>query len=100
MNSGNQWAYINNFTISRNPTRVDSFSGASYQIAGLSTVEFSGIAPLTPQIMDAMKRWMNNPSPELPTRVEEWLCLYCGGVNRLESLKCYHCNAVRSWLIG
>ncbi len=100
MNQGNQWAYLTDVNIHRDFIDVQAWGESqSTKIAGLSQIEFRGIAPATPEILKAMHRWMDKP-PQFPFYQEEWMCLYCGSPVPLPDRHCTQCGAPRNWLIG
>jgi hypothetical protein len=98
---GNQWATITNMKVDYPVMDVSSW-GDSYKtsVRGPGLVKFSGIAPATPQIMQAMMRWMDFDHPVFPIYAQEWMCLYCGSPNKLPETHCAKCGAPRNWLIG
>ena len=98
---GNQWALLTNIEVNHNwiDTRSCHENEPQY-IQGAGEIRFSGIAPATPQILDAMKRWMYKDNPQFPIYQDEWMCLYCGSPNPLPERHCSQCGAPRNWLIG
>ena len=105
MSDANQWAYLKDVSYHNDTIPIFELGNSRpYLLSGHSYIEFSGIAPATPHVLQAMQKWMYgegvNIGSELPLHRDEWLCLYCGGANALKLTKCHHCNAVRSWLIG
>ena len=99
---GNRWGAISSYTIRHENIPIQTYGDASpFFVRGLSTIEFTGIAPATPETIAAIAGWgMDFSGDSFPIRQREWLCLYCGGANGLDGLKCIHCNAVRNWLLG
>ena len=83
--SGNQWAILKNMSV--------DYTGFKPMI------DFNGLAPATPEILRAVKRWMDRP-PQFPFWAEEWQCLYCGSPVPLPETHCVNCGAPRNWLIG
>lgn len=99
---GNQWAYLESFSYNADANPVYSWGSNAPVgfVANPGLIRFEGIAPATPQILDAMQRWMNNRGGRFPLYAGEWMCLYCGSPNELPKTHCTQCGAPRNWLIG
>jgi hypothetical protein len=98
---GNQWALLTKFEVNRDIVQDYDYLDYQHQfIQGAGEIRFSGIAPATPQILKAMKKWMYNGIPQFPIYADEWMCLYCGSPNPLPKTHCSQCAAPRNWLIG
>ena len=41
----------------------------------------------------------DKPIYSISQQYREWLCLYCGSVNRTENMSCMKCNASRTWVM-
>lgn len=85
--NGNQWALLESYSI-------------DYGLGGRPMLNFSGLAPATPEILRVMQKWMHRPDPKFPIYQEEWMCLYCGSPNELPERHCTQCGAPRNWFIG
>ena len=105
----NQWGWITNVSIAHNPPemirapdlrRPGRWVDIGEIGGGIGTVEFTGNAPATPEIIEAILRWAKNGSPQFPNWKEEWMCLYCGTPQPLPNRNCDKCGAPRNWLIG
>ena len=98
--TGNQWAYLTNYSVNQEYVELQAW-GDKYpnHLPTNTTVQFTGLAPATPEILRAIQRWMDKP-PQFPFYAEEWMCLYCGSPNPLPKTHCEKCGAPRNWLIG
>jgi hypothetical protein len=96
----NRIGVLKSFSLNNSFVDVRSFSDqqANY-LPGLGEIEFSGIAPATPQVMELLKRWMTDGIHQ-PAFVREWSCLYCTSPNPLPETHCSRCGAPRNWLLG
>ena len=97
---GNQWAYLKEFKIETPIPSFESWYGENVTfVSAMPQIEFTGLAPATPEILAAIQKWMKDPGG-LPFYQDEWMCLYCGSPNPLPERHCSQCGAPRNWLIG
>lgn len=98
---GNQFAFIHRINVNRDIYRSQEIGDpvvVPYAI-GQGTVEFTAIAPATPEIMQFLSQRIHSNNPRLPLYTEEWTCLYCGSPQPLPRVSCQECGAPRSWMI-
>jgi hypothetical protein len=105
----NQWGTLTGYTVEHLPDTLIECPDPSGpygsfievgRFSSIGTVEFTGVAPATPEVLEAINRWAKNGKGRLPNWKEEWMCLYCGTPQSLLNRKCDDCGAPRNWLIG
>jgi len=97
---GNQFASITNISWDR-PAQQMYVIGEELPITlyGQSEMTFSGIAMYTPEVLNAVQKWMYG-TPDFPHYSREFMCLHCGSPQPITQTHCAQCGAPRSFLLG